>query len=396
MIRNLRKLLLLYVIAVTTCSHKHTAEENTVQTNPPPEAEPSYSFSDMVLCYGGSAHRKPFLWDSGRFADYVSCIGKSGKEEWLFDGFLFLEFCRNDGDGIKWSYLTGYSPGNNRSANKTLWQEHIDYWFKEGNGFSALEKAVSEAAARIGEAAHKRKVVISIPDPILHLHYDEPDSPTRYWGELNGKQLDFKYPEDRIAACQWFVDEVLERFERGKFKNIELEGFYYISEEIATPDEGWCYELKKLDLVLPEVSSHLHKKGKKVYWIPYRHAASYHQGGKFGIDFVWMQPNYFWHADKYPIEESMRWITDAGVGMEIEMDENLLSKQQDSELYRMRFRKYMENAKNYRLYGKFPFTYYIGNDAFRELKHSEGIEDKKMFGEFCNFVISNPVRNRCK
>lgn len=48
--------------------------------------------TDAVLCYGGSHHRTPFLWDKERLAPYVTYVDKEGGEHWLFDGFIFLEF----------------------------------------------------------------------------------------------------------------------------------------------------------------------------------------------------------------------------------------------------------------------------------------------------------------
>ena len=48
--------------------------------------------TDAVLCYGGSHHRTPFLWDGKRLAPYVTYTDEEGREQWLFDGFIFLEF----------------------------------------------------------------------------------------------------------------------------------------------------------------------------------------------------------------------------------------------------------------------------------------------------------------
>lgn len=38
------------------------------------------SFSDLVLCYGGSTHRTPYRWDEQRFAPFVAYTDKQGKE----------------------------------------------------------------------------------------------------------------------------------------------------------------------------------------------------------------------------------------------------------------------------------------------------------------------------
>lgn len=351
-------------------------------------------FADMVLCYGGSHHRKPFLWETSRFADYVTIDYGEG-EKWLFDSFLFLEFCNvSRGDGVRWSYMTGYSQGDNRSATKELWTELLDYWFEKGNGFEALDQAVSEAASRLGEPPYKRKVIVSVPDPILHSQYDDESTPTDYWGEIDGKRMDFSKPADRISVSKWFIDEVIRRFRNSCFKQIELDGFYWISEEIPTSTEGWCYELKKSDLFLPSVVAYSHSKGYHYYWIPYRMAAGYRDSAKYGFDYVWMQPNYFWHADKYPFSETMLAIRDAGLGMEIEMDAALLSNNENGFLYKQRFRDYLDNAKRSSLYGKSPFAYYIGGDDFRLLKQSTDEKDRKIFCEFCDFVVNNPFKEK--
>ena len=48
--------------------------------------------TDAILCYGGSHHRTPYLWDQARLAPLVTYTDPAGREHWLFDGFIFLEF----------------------------------------------------------------------------------------------------------------------------------------------------------------------------------------------------------------------------------------------------------------------------------------------------------------
>ncbi len=354
----------------------------------------TYPFTDLVLCYGGSRHRTHYLWDEDRFSHYVTYTDENGKEHWLFDAFLCLEFqSTNRADGKSYSYCTGNLQGIGESAGKDQWQELIDYWFTRNFGFDALDQAVGAAQQRLGTPSHKRQVVVSMPDPILHLYYDKLDSPTKYWGQLDGKDLDFAITADRVSAYEWFIDQVMTRFKKAGYKNIELVGFYKVSEEITTPDEGWCYDMKKLDLVIPSVSDYLHSKGQKIYWIPYRGAAGYSRAAQFKLDYVWMQPNYFWKGDaSYPLDDTFRMITAAGDGMEFEMDEALLEGHQDCDLYKLRFRKYMEYSKLYKLYGNTPFSYYIGEDAFNELSKSTNALDKAYYNEFCHFIIDNPLR----
>ena len=356
-------------------------------------AKASFPFTDMVLCYGGSRHRVHYLWDKERFSHYVTYIDETGKEHWLFDAFLCLELQSTDRpDGKSYSFCTGYLQGIAESAGKDQWQELLDYWFTRDSGFDALDQAAGDAESRIGQPPYKRKVVVSMPDPILHLYYDKLDTPTKYWGQLNGKALDFADPADRIAAYEWFIDQVMARFKKAKYKNIELAGFYKVSEEITTPDEGWCYDMKKLDLVIPSVSDYIHSKGQKIYWIPYRGSAGYRRAAQFKLDYVWMQPNYFWKGEEYPLDETFQMIIRAKDGMEFEMDGALLEGSKDCDLYKLRFRKYMEYSKLYKLYGNTPFSYYVGEDAFNDLSKSTNPADKALYNEFCHFIIEDPLR----
>lgn len=158
--------------------------------------------TDAVLCYGGSHHRTPFLWDKERLAPYVTYVDKEGTEHWLFDGFIFLEFQdTNRPDAELYAFETGHLRDTGESAGKAQWQELIDYYFTDGNGVEALEEAVKEAAARLGKAPQKHKVIMVLPDPVIHRHYIDTTSSTTYWGALDGRQLDFSRNEDRIAAC---------------------------------------------------------------------------------------------------------------------------------------------------------------------------------------------------
>lgn len=75
--------------------------------------------TDAVLCYGGSHHRTPFLWDKERLAPYVTYVDKEGTEHWLFDGFIFLEFQdTNRPDAELYAFETGHLRDTGESAGK--------------------------------------------------------------------------------------------------------------------------------------------------------------------------------------------------------------------------------------------------------------------------------------
>ena len=209
------------------------------------DAIPSYT--DLVLCYGGSHHRTPYRWDKERFTPFVTYVDEEGREHWLFDGFLFLEFQDSSRpDGGKYAYMVGVLRGQGVSAGKQQWKELIDYWFDGDNGVNALEAAVKEASQRLGTPPAKRKVVMVMPDPIIYRKYDDTSESTTYWGSLDGRRMDFAKGADRVAACKWYIDQVRRRFDEGNYQYVELAGFYPISEEIVTPGDGYCHELKKV------------------------------------------------------------------------------------------------------------------------------------------------------
>ena len=358
------------------------------------------SYTDMVLCYGGSRHRAPYLWEKERFEPFVTYTDKQGKEQWLFDSFLCIEFQSSSRpDGQNYAYMVGLMKDYGFSAGKAQWQELADYWFQPNNGVNALEAAVKEAAQRLGTPPAKRKVIMIMPDPIIYKVYDgkgngtgSPQA-TNYWGQLNGRQMDFASADDRIAAYKWYIDLVRKKFDDAKYQYVELAGFYIISEELASPDDGWNYELKRSDEVIPAVSEYLHSINESLNWIPYNRAAGYKRWSRFGVDYAYMQPNYFWDdKGEKPLSRFFSDVAANDLAMEFEFDEALLEGKTNCDTYKTRFRAYMSGAKQNGVYGRKPLSYYHGTNGFYELWKSTSAKDVELYHEFCRFVIDNPLR----
>ena len=359
--------------------------------------QPPVLFTDMLLCYGGSPNRGDMnKWDADRFAASVSWTDPKGAEHWLFDGFLAIEprLWGRASEPVDVALACKDMGGMKMSGHKEHWQELIDFWMQPGNGFHALDEAIARAAQRIGEPPYKRKVVMNLPDAILHEYFEVLDSRTAYWGELDGRQLDFAYPADRFAACRWYIDTMNAAFEAAGFKYIELIGYYVHSEEIPTPTRGWRWPWKQLDVYLPSVADYLHTHGQYLTWIPYREAASYDRTEELGIDYTWMQPNYYWEGDRHPWDPAMKMITDNGISMEFEFDDRLAMANRAGEEQRRRFMLYIEHAKSSGLYGTRSFTYFQNADAVRNLREAPGPEAKKVCDDLCSFVAFNPLREK--
>ncbi len=349
-------------------------------------------FADMVLCYGGSRHRTEYLWTKERFDSYVTYTDASGQEYWLFDAFLCLEFADLDTEsGVKYSLMADQV--NGPSGGKLSWERMLDYWFSAGNGLYALEASVSDAAKRLGVPEYKRRVIMFLPDPIPYLESKNPDSSHIYWGSLEGRQLDFLKDEDRLAAYKWYIDSARERFSKGKFKYIELVGFYVMSEILTIPSEPWTDNAKLHDLV-PPLSRYLHSVNEYLYWIPFSQGAGWRRGRELGFDYVWMQPNHFWRGDDCPMYRFAGYLREEGVGMEFEFDTKVLESHPKHEMYRSRFREYMECAKREGVYGTQPLAYYVDSNCLRDLQLSSSKSDREFYREVCEFVINNPLRRK--
>lgn len=366
-------------------------EENRssrVQRKPGPGDSGRFAdrYDNMCLLYGGNMRRAHQYWDETRVSSHVTWSDENGKEQWLFDAFLIMEINECPIGGPAKSLAFGYG---NDSGDKASWSDFLDYWFNEpGKGLNALDKAVGDAARRIGNPPVTRKVVVSMPEPIIHLKATDAKSSTAYWGSLNGRKLDFKNATDRIDAVKWFIDEVRSRWNKAGFSNLELYGFYIFTEELHISGDAWEYELKRHDDVFPKVVEYLHSINESVSWIPYNNARGYkYWSSVFDIDIAMMQPNYLWHGE-YSIADYQSRRKQYNLSMEIEFDDTALASNTDT-APRTRFLQYFDMARNAGLYGTAPLSYYLGEDDFNSLKNSLSAKDKELYNTFCKFITGH-------
>ena len=366
------------------------------------DAIPSYT--DLVLCYGGSHHRTPYRWDKERFTPFVTYVDEEGREHWLFDGFLFLEFQDSSRpDGGKYAYMVGVLRGQGISAGKQQWKELIDYWFDGDNGVNALEAAVKEASQRLGTPPAKRKVVMVMPDPIIYQKYDDTSESTTYWGSLDGRRMDFAKGADRVAACKWYIDQVRRRFDEGNYQYVELAGFYPISEEIVTPGDGYCHELKKSEEVIPQVAEYLHSINQSFCWIPYNRAAGYTKWKEMGIDYAYMQPNHFFNHSipDSRLDEACATARRHGMAMEFEFDEKATAAIPNSSHDRMA--AYINHFEKNDVFNSSAVAYYCGNRGVLTLDESDNPKDKALMDRLARIIQARrylkygiPMKNKTR
>ena len=362
------------------------------------------TITDAAICYGGHSARNPYLWTADRFAKTVAYTDENGQEHWLFDNMIMMELWDDD-------YAVTYSIANDGrySSRKEHWQGQLDYWFDSENGFAALDACVADVASRIGAPSAKRGIIFSLPDPVYFEHYTNAmkgeNLNTVYWGEIDGVELDFAKPEDRVKAYKWLIDAVRAKFAEADYEYIELIGFYVLSEELSAPG-SFRYEYKQHDITIKATADYCHSVNEGFYWVPYAMAPGIESSKDFGFDLVVMQPNYYWTDAKWTWDQIEKTIRDNGLGMELEFEgthgepltSSILSNLKNGEANpyaernKARFQEYLDNAKARGLYGEVPFVLYAGTNGLYELAVSEDPKDREMYHKLGKFIIENPLK----
>jgi hypothetical protein len=359
-------------------------------------------FSDISLLTGGYSVKKPDTWTEERAKAHVTYVDEAGAEHWLFEAFVFwanLDFKRG---GLQFSIVP-----EGDSAVKESWLDWIDYWFNEQTGYvKVLDSVIGSAKERIGEPDFRHSVVATLPTPIMFKTFADKNSSTVYWGEIDGRQMDFSKLEDQIQAFKWMIDQIRTAWDRVAPKHLDLAGFYVMDEELYCTPESYNYQYKRWDMLLPPVADYAHSMNYGMYWIPYYMAPGYEHWKALGFDMVYMQPNHYWDwtAEK-PFDKTIEIVKNLGMGMELEFEgthgegitpcSSILDrltngeKNPRAELNREMLRDYFRYFKEAGFYGRVPLAIYTGTNAMYELSISEEPADRQMYREFCEFVVNN-------
>ena len=416
--------------SVKKVSFSTIAAEGTLY--PWEEARPHLPYlADMTLIPGPSSHRQPLAWSRDRWKTHVSYTDEEGAEHWLFDSFLLIEGQQTGTYGSP-GYTYVLTESNVPSAPKELWRQLLDFWFDGGSfeqqvsywgdgvntfgrwytgqmvspspSFSdgqlqALDDCVGDVAGRIGPPPAKRYVIMALPEPIYFDNYvaalSNPSSAKSvYWGELDGRALDFSRVDDRVRAYKWFIDETRAAFARKQYAHIELVGFYILPEVLSLT---WRKEYKKYDEVIPAVASYLHSCNEGLYWIPYNLAEGYKVWKDFGIDIAYMQPNYYWDDEgSKPMTRTFQEINKYEMGLELEFEYSMVENvngASSAAKYRARFDDYLSWARSSGVYGTRSIALYSGTDAMEQLATSPLAGDQAMYHKLCRFIIESPLKN---
>ncbi|MFA4867733.1 MAG: DUF4855 domain-containing protein [Pedobacter sp.] len=326
-------------------TEKETPGPGTGEPELPVETTLTTSIRDLVLIYGGGSDRAQ-TWNKDAFYPYVAAANNTAYD-WMFDGFLFLEL--NDGKGH--AFTTGHAPD---PALKVHWQEMIDKYFAENLSIGALDQCVDGVIQKGTTLSRKRRISIGIPEPI---------KTATAWGEVNGKMLDFSKDEDRITACKWFVDEVSKKFQERKYNHLELDGFYWIAEEV-----------ENTGTMIAAIGDYVQKKTLTFVWIPWWKSPGYNNYKPYKFTDVYLQPNYFFYDVPYSrLQDACDEAKKFKINLEIEFSEEVLGGR-GQKLY-----DYLEVFEKNDVYNTMKLAYYQSENTILRLYQSTNTADQELY-----------------
>ena len=354
--KRFNTLLLVMFILQCSCAIESGIVDEQTTTETPSSTKQNKEIRDLVLIYEGGAHRKE-VWDVELFDPYVIYEDSSGIKNWLFDGFLLLEIKDGRGRGFASYY-------EDKAARKVEWEGLLNRYFMRT--LLNLEKTIQSYKDESVALSTKRKIVISIPEPIPN----QTD-----WGEVDDKRLDFSVKDDRIKACKWFIDEVVKRFEKANFKNLQLVGFYWLAEE-STNSRA----------LIPEVRALCERNGCKLNWIPYFTAEGNTKWKEVGFSKAYLQPNYFFNETVHlsRLDAACDRAYELIMGLEIEFDDRALSKY----TFAYRLENYLDVFERRKVFGKLDIAYYQGGSSFFKLKYSDNKQDNDLYHRLAKIIVT--------
>lgn len=347
--------------------------------------------NDLALIYIGSQHRPD--WDKELFRPYVVHEYADGRKSWMFDGFLMIEFMKWNKNGVQVSF----GEYNSDASQKEDWIDLLDVQLGTytGQGCRALDDLIGELIPQLGQPGYKHKVVLTMPSA-------EAKSGNT-WGELNGRSLNFTSSSDCILALKWYADLIEQKWKEAGFKNLELEGVYWVKESFSGVDRT----------IVTEANDYFRtKKGFNVFWIPYFTATSRFEWADLGIDVAYLQPNYYF-KETTPISQLQQAVEDAwehGLGLEMEFEgynyswspsTNVRTKYtcescglyDVSPAFYQRLVDYIDHFEKEAVFTYLPIAYYSGFEAVYDFMTSGNKKDHELMDRLALLMNARHVDN---
>lgn len=308
--------------------------------------------NDTVLCaYNAIAFDKSVLLPS------VAYMVDGEIKDTMFDSFGFT---------ITSDAMYNY---NEVDALKPLTKtDHLRWINTEMQSVKALNSATQEVKDALGRPSYKVGVILSIV-PL--------STQVTSYGVVDGKDLNLTVMEDRKKAVKWFIDEKISQFNSGNYANLELKGFYWVSEGISQDNA--------LELI-QYGTSYVRTKGLKTFWAPFFCAPGWNQWQTAGFDVTALQANYFPPETNLPnsgegrLEETIKFTREYNMGVELEM----VTVTENCVTY---YKRYLKTYVDTEILNKY-HAYYIqaGPSSIKQLSQSKDSYIRSAYDDTYKFI----------
>ena len=265
-----------------------------------------------IICFHNGYNDDPSVVCNKReiFKPYIGYVDPKGVyKDTLLDAVMFLTSMGRAPSGG--SYI---KPGTQTLVSD--WEYLLDNTFGKDINVCALDEETGNMKKQLNlPDSYKVAVYLTAPYPKIS---------DTVVGDYKGDSEDDKIEnfDDCVTAYMWYVEHAKERFESFDFKNVELKGFFWLSEAI----DEWENDYEK-ELAFTCVKK-MHELGVQSVFIPSWQAPGSDIAHEVGFDAVIMQPNlsFMDFAQKDPEAFMQDFIKTAGkyhFGIQLEMMDNI-------------------------------------------------------------------------
>ena len=159
------------------------------------------------------------------------------------------------------------------------------------------------------------------------------------------------------------------------YTNLSLIGFYWYDENIE-------YGQSTIEIpLIQQVAVYIHSLGYKFYWIPDYQGQGFQIWHQLGFDVANMQPNYYTAPSSVPAQRlaiAAAISKQYGLGIEIEMDNNILNMTSSGATYRTKVQSYFSYGSTVGYKGTF-CAWYQGIKTLESASQSNDAPVRTMY-----------------
>ncbi|MGM9792237.1 MAG: DUF4855 domain-containing protein [Candidatus Cryptobacteroides sp.] len=304
---------------------------------------------DLMLYYCGVTELRDY-YPEDVFLDYL--ITDEEPPRRLFDGALLLEIWKDPEHTVS---FMGNAYG--RYCYLSEITDLFDTWMDVV--LPRLDNALERSKSMSTQPFYKQEVVLMIP--VLPF----PDGEAQ-WGYIEGYDTsDWSDWNKVLDIYKWEINEMMKRFLRKDFRNLELVGLYWPVESAGVASNRMI-----------QLSEYINSRNLEFYFIPYYSAnfesSIYSVWQKYGFNYCYLQPNYFFYekVEKQRLYDACAMAR--RFGMDLEMEFNPCAY---LDWGYQRMTDYLDVFEEEGVWDNNNIAYYQGGYDFTVLKNSKGVAD---------------------